>query len=328
MCYSEGQAEHVLAEYSEQSMTQQGTGMAASRACLCPFICVQRCCDASLLAVHFWPEAILFPVGRMAPPFTMRRDRVVVEGGGMAHPWVVDTKLVDGREFVALDKADRKLARAMGRDMKSRTPWHRNEVLAYIAKLRDDAVDAIISKDRHASDPMADEADEVPTVRIQKGRGKAMMSGSVPDIIDVTYPAFLQTDGTRHPPVVISVLSAPRRGAVASMELTPSNLDLLLAAAGACEHESPMPCEGEPAESLADKVELEMPNCKWRRRGSKCSIYCRYRAADGEWRFHSEAPPVCADPDAQVALVREVERRVQQFHEEHHTGDSQETEAC
>lgn len=244
----------------------------------------------------------------------------------MVQPWVVDTKLVDGREFLLLDKADRKLARAMGRDMKSRTPWHRNEVLAYIAKLRDDAVDAIISKDRHASDPMADEADQVPTLKIQKGRGKSFVEGSVPEIIDITYPAFVKADGGHHPPVVLSVLSAARRGAVASMELTTSNLDLLLAATTACEHESPMAQESEQEESLADKVELEQPACKWRRRGAKCTIYCRYRTADGDWRVHSEAPPSCTDPDAQLTLVREVERRVQQFHLEHHTGDGEQAQ--
>ena len=192
---------HVLAARSEQSMymTQWHSCCGAMRACSSQLafavsfsigpalaICVSMCCDASLLAALFDQKVFS---SRMAPPFTMRRDRVVVEGGGMVQPWVVDTKLVDGREFLLLDKADRKLARAMGRDMKSRTPWHRNEVLAYIAKLRDDAVDAIISKDRHASDPMADEADQVPTLKIQKGRGKSFVEGSVPEIIDIAYPA-------------------------------------------------------------------------------------------------------------------------------------------
>ena len=243
------------------------------------------------------------------------------------HAWVVDCTIVDGREFVQLDKSDRKLARAMGRDMKSRTPWHNNELLPYVAKLRDDAVDALIAKDRHDNDPMADEAVQLPMPKIGRGRGKSVSDAKVPDIIDITYPAFDLANGEQHPPVVMSVLSTTRRGKCASVELTTANLDLLLAAADACERESPLAKPGEKEELLSEKVDLEQPDCKWRRRGTKCMVSCSYLGADGAWHVHSEVPPLCEDRDAQVVLVREAEKRVQQFYSEHHVADADGSQA-
>ena len=105
------------------------------------------------------------------------------------------------------------------------------------------------------------------------------------------------------------------------MELTAGNLDFLLVAAEACDHESPMgspEADGEPEDQLPQRVDLEQPDCKWRRQGSRSIIYCRYRLEDGEWRTHSVAPGLCDEPEAQQALVREAERRVQQFFEQHH----------
>ena len=57
-------------------------------------------------------------------------------------------------------------------------------------------------------------------------------------------------------------------------------------------------------------------------------ISCRYRNADGDWHVHSEVPPLCADQDAQVVLVREAEKRAQQFYSEHHVdADGSQAEA-
>lgn len=255
----------------------------------------------------------------MAEPFVLRRERVVVEGGGLKEPWVADTKIVDGREFVALDKSDRRLARAMMRDSKSRTPWHNNDLLAFISKLRDEKVDELIANEKHANDPMADEDVKVVRKEVKsRGRGKSVKEGQ---IIDITYPAFSRPNGEMHDPQELSVLTASRRGTVAYMELTVANLDLLLVAAEACDHESPMGSPqqgGEPDDQLHQRVDLEQPACKWRRAGLRSIIYCRYRTADGEWKTHSVAPGLCDEPEAQQALVREAERRVQQFYDTHH----------
>ena len=240
-----------------------------------------------------------------------------MEGGGLKEPWVIDTKIVDGREFVMLDKSDRRLSRAMQRDSKSRHPWQNNDLLTFLAHLRDQKVDELIANEKHANDPMADEGVKVVPRVGSRGRGKAVQEDQ---IVDIAYPAFCSPNGEQHDPHVLSVLTATRRGKMACVELTSANLDFLLAAAEACDHESPMGSPqpgGEAEDKLPQKVDLEQPDCKWRRKGSRSIIYCRYRTAEGEWRVHSVAPGLCDEPEAQEALVREAERRVQLFFESH-----------
>lgn len=241
----------------------------------------------------------------------------MVEGGGLeGKQWVVDTTVIEGREFVSLDKGDRKLARAMGRDMKSRNPWANNDLLARVAKLRDDAIDLLIAKERQASDPLADEGLQPSALKTARARYKYFDDGKIPRIIEISFPAFTKANGEPQPPVQLNVLSATKTGCMAAMELTPSNLELLRAASFALDNQQAARTSEE--DLVSDRIELQQSHCKWRRRGSRCSIYCRYRNSEGEWRVHSEAPKDCDDPDAQLAIVREVEQRVEQFYVDNH----------
>jgi hypothetical protein len=266
-------------------------------------------------------------------PFKVSRH-IVLDGGGLKQPWSLEEtlKYVDGQEFLALRAHDRKLAQALGLEMKKTAPFAGNSLLASLVSARDAHIDNLISSHCHASDPMGDaevgntESPLKPNRAQAISRTKMFADAGVPSIIPITIPPIIGDDGqTVVGSFTLDVLSTHKRGQVVSILFNATNMGYLAGAIQA--HWQPTSdgqdeLDGDKSESIS-KGELPMlrnPNCKYRwNHGWK--ICCKYRKVSGEFSTHFEKalPHVSFDDhDVIERNVREVENRVQSFHDANH----------
>ena len=74
-------------------------------------------------------------------PCTVRHNAIVVEGGCLAEPWVVDTMCIEGVEYISVCYSDRKLAKALGMNASERAPLSDVTLISRMEKERDDRID-------------------------------------------------------------------------------------------------------------------------------------------------------------------------------------------
>ena len=86
-------------------------------------------------------------------PIKISTNVVVVEGGWLKKPWVLDVKIEDGRNFFEISHMDRNLARCVGLDVNERAPFAETTVVSFLAKMRNKKVDELIIEDRQEADP-------------------------------------------------------------------------------------------------------------------------------------------------------------------------------
>jgi hypothetical protein len=264
-------------------------------------------------------------------PFKVSRH-IVLDGGGLKQPWSLEEtlKYVDGQEFLPLRAQDRKLAQALGLEMKKTAPFAGNSLLACLVSARDAHIDNLIRMHCHASDPMGD-AEVVTTESPLKpnrsqARAKTFVDAGVPSIIPITIPPIIGDDGqTLFGSFTLDVLSTHKRSQIVSVLFNATNMEHL---AGAIQAHWQLTSDGQP-ELDGDKLEslrkdelptLRNPNCRYRwNHGWK--ICCKYRKVSGEFSTHFEKalPHVSFDDhDVIERNVREVENRVQSFHDANH----------
>ncbi len=130
-----------------------------------------------------------------AKPFVVTR-KSVVEGGLLNKPWIVDVKIFDDKEYIKLQQTNRNLAKALGMDLKQRSPLTNAKVFGHLAKVRNDRVDKLILQSQRSSDPMAD-VDGAPAddLWVERGREKAFQTASVPVTVAIKLGAFVTGDG-------------------------------------------------------------------------------------------------------------------------------------
>ena len=110
------------------------------------------------------------------------------------------------------------------------------------------------------------------------------------------------------------------------MELLPGNLQWCKLAIAQCEGEVGV------KRSILDEFDLpllQQPNCKWRKRGDRPTITCRYRTQEGTWRTHSATPTEISVYEMFCTMVRDAEAKVQAFYDQHHSeeGDAEDDHA-
>ena len=242
-------------------------------------------------------------------PFVVTAE-LVVRGGGLSLPWVVQTKSVEDRVFITLKQTCAAFARAMGRPAKA--PWAGNVFLNQLQKLRDDCVDEAIMERLKDEDPLADSAS---TSLKMRGRYQLYQEVGMPQLIELTWPSFITNCGDRIDEHKFLVISTPKRGMAVSMELLPENLQWCKLAIAQCEGEVGVK---RPILDEFDLPLLQQPNCKWRRRGDRVAITCRYRTKEGTWHTHSATPTEISDYEMFCTIVRDAEAKVQAFYEQHH----------
>jgi hypothetical protein len=245
-------------------------------------------------------------------PFRIERA-VVVYGGYSKDPWVInELMIIDGKDFFTLSARDRKFARAIGLDTMEVNQFKGSNLLPKIIKARDDKVDHLIMEALKAADPLADLAAAPKLFESTRGRQQAYEKANVAQVIQIEIAGFTADCGARYEPQVLHVISTPKRGAAATVEL---NADTLTWFAAAVHHFSAT----ATAKRSAEDVPLEAPDCKWKHRVNQSSaIYCRYRTAERQWKVFSIAPMHFDDDRLTLAAQREAEAKVQAFYEANH----------
>ena len=266
-------------------------------------------------------------------PFKVSRH-IVLDGGGLKQPWSLEgtLKYVDGQDFLPLRANDRQLAQALGLDVKKTAPFAGNSLLASLTSARDAHIDNLISSHCHASDPMGDaevgntESPLKPTRAKAASRTKTFVDAGVPPIIPITIPPIIGDDGqTVVESFTLDVLSTHKRGQVVSVVFNAANMGYLAGAVQAhwqstSDGQDEVDCDKSESLRREELPTLRNPNCRYRwNHGWK--ICCKYRKVSGEFSTHMEKalPNVSFDDhDVIERNVREVEHRVQSFHDANH----------
>ena len=205
------------------------------------------------------------------------KKAIVAEGGWLTEPWVMETKVIDGKEFFALHKADRKFARAMGMDIKQRAPFGSCSLFEYLCRRRDKEVDKLIMQGKADDDPMGDEGPNTSAPVAMKGREKSLQSGKIPSFVGIDLPNFVMADGERVAAHSMNIVTTPRRWAVVSAEATGENLDWILKAMTIDWHS----VDKRTSDDVTGLPELTQPGVKYRRCGEgSVTVYINYRTAE------------------------------------------------
>ena len=255
-----------------------------------------------------------------AKPFTMRRS-LVIEGGWLAAPWPIDTKVVDDGEFVTLSMSDRCLAKALGMNMSERSPLANCSVFNFLASVRDAKVDELILAAKVENDPMADGSSGTSNAQPMPSRGRAagFAIAKIPATISLKMASFVTPDGERVDEHTIRVVTTPKRRVSVTMEATPENFEWLLQAAQV---------EWDTGAKLEKKAnideEFDLPEltgpCKYQKtENGKLKISCSYRQ-QGLWKKHQKAVNVNIHEDNSnlLAIIRRCEAEVLDFYHSHH----------
>ena len=268
----------------------------------------------------------------MFSPFVIRSDIVVVEGGGLKDPWVLDVKRECGnRIFAELSMCDRKLARALGLSLYERAPFAGTTLLSYLAKLRNTYVDELIIINKQGLDPMADDetVNRVGLIQIKK-REQEFMKANVPKIIELDVPACTTQDGIMLGGTRISVYATSRTDVSVTMEMTAANMEWMSQAIHADwdAHGSPW-CQKRKASVIDELPELQHAACKYRQKARGTVIACHYRTNENQWKEHTKCLPknILQMCDRNLRKqVADIEESVQSFYNKNHNpGDETET---
>lgn len=243
-----------------------------------------------------------------AQPFTIRFDRVSIEGG-YAKEFLIDTHELNGIHFFALLQTTntmRRLAKAFGLSMDRTRPWSETDVIRYLTKSRNVEIDRLIRAHRVEADPMAN-VDSISEIS-EKGRAAAFVGARIPDFIDLVLSAF-ESDGKTVPSTTMKVVACPRRARTIEVELTTANLEWLLKASWHSWYDS--------VQQKPDMDQLpplrEDGDCYWRKRGDDYRIECKWKDHRTQrWKFASRVVHVDIDNrDFLEQMVAELEKKVQ-----------------
>ena len=285
--------------------------------CACLFIvlgvCV-RCCSH----VHFGIQHQLAEMSKWkATPFVVKRA-LVVEGGWLQTPWVVDSKIVDGVEYITLSSSDRSLAKALGMNMSERSPLAQCSVFSHMAEARDAQVDSLLFAAKKENDPMGDECEPSGNPMPSRGRALAFQEASLPKTVVLKMASFVTADGQRVEEHSLKVVTTPKRRTKVTMEANAENLEWLLKASQAgwdlkgTEGEK----RGINEEEVSHLPVLSHP-CKYQKTpGGKLKIVCSYRE-QGTWKKKEKVVGVLLESSME-GIIRMCEAEVVEFYHKHH----------
>ena len=235
-------------------------------------------------------------------PFTAKRA-LVIEGGGLKQPWVLDCNVVDGIDYVNLQMTDRSLAKAMGMKMSDRSPLQGCDIFAHMIKMRDAKVDAIIGANRVADDPMADVSASSSVPVLSAGRPQVFATAKVPASIDVSFDAFVTPEGHRIEEHTLKIITTPKRGLPVTVEALPANFEWLRMACQVKWEEQPKKKKRVLRRTLSidELPPLDWPLQYWKdpTSGATC-IICYYRGEDGKYRTHRKKLEMPGEEDGNI----------------------------
>ena len=120
---------------------------------------------------------------------------------------------------------------------------------------------------------MADSQQASPQKSNHLPRPQQFETAKVPQVIEITYPAFTASDGTRVPSHKLRVISTPRKGGAVTMELTAENMQLIAMTVGpAAEDDVADGDNGELHDDDGDNPDthfnISEPNVRWAKRSA------------------------------------------------------------
>jgi hypothetical protein len=263
-----------------------------------------------------------------AKPFNVRRT-LVVEGGWISAPWPIDSKVVDGVEFVTLSMSDRCLAKALGMNMSERAPLCNCSVLNHLARVRDAQVDDVIMNTKMEKDPMADASSAGSNAQPMPSRGRAaaFAAAEVPASIWLKMASFVTPDGERVGEHTIRVVTTPKRRVNITMEAIADNFEWLMQAAQVEWGTGAKPEKRAYIDEDAhDDLPELIPPCKYQKtEAGKLKLFCNYRQ-HGAWKRHQKCVSVNINQDSSKleTIIRRCESEVLSFYQSHHEPVGQE----
>jgi hypothetical protein len=261
---------------------------------------------------HLEPSALeLIFIMPADSPFRLRECTIAVDGKHLGEdPWVPELFEIDGdKSFITLDKNDRDIARAFNFNRSECRPMLDVSVFAYLANMRDNAVDTMIVNDLVKKDPMG----RRPNAAVLRGREKAFATAEIGSSVDLVVPGKLKPDGTMLAPIRIKMASSARRGVNPCVKLTAELLEWLSVAAH-------MEFDAKHRRSVSDSNYDDMdlpdlpPPLKYRKRKDALAMFSVYHDRDGKQRTHQETITKWKmSEDGLSALVPQIVEKMQKF---------------
>ena len=241
----------------------------------------------------------------------------------LAEPWVFEPTFVkdaDGRDliFAEVNGQNRKLARAFGLDVSSRAPFKETNMLCYLAKLRNLAVEEAIHAWKVAADPMS----VASPAKNAASRGGAQRSREF-DMAFHGKPLYVELKVLDFQ---LKVFASPRQDSSVCIEISPGSLECLAKGINMTWEVGSHAWKRKALEisSDVDLPKLEVERIKYRRRlvnktVSQTLVGSYY---DGhKWRIISRAIPHAILHGFQQQLtqhVKELESQIAEFLKKHH----------
>lgn len=231
------------------------------------------------------------------------RRQTVITGGDLKanYPWVPSlVTTVDGVDFVALSRDDRRLAAFCGVDCKAAHPLRDCTWLTALAQMRRDAVSAARSRASRDEDVLADQ--------VEKATEKKATGKELPPVLTLQMPP-IDAQGMSHPGGPLKVLSdhgdAKR---LVSIELSEESLEYVRCAVKV----DALTCAGpvRTRRTKAERIQCE-GDVRWNYQRN--APYATVTDEDGRKRsVHVKPTPECPLPTAVVmvqARAAELQRR-------------------
>ena len=262
-------------------------------------------------------------------PIEIMRDQVTVSGGPLKTPWLVNTTIEEGIEFLELNIVkNRKLRMWFGELHNSGNRALGCKFLNELIRLRVEREDAMISELKRANDSMADDialTEQTPSKKAKRNRPKEVLS--ISSIVDVTYPAFTFTNalgGEEHrEPYVFRVLrSKQMSNSNICIEFTIPNLMFLHEAAQdprlwnidtdnddeVKDDDENNVCSASSSHPTTVLPEPRDSRIKWRQyKAQKPSMSIRYKSVSNGSVTKMRTPMLTGNPEVDTALISAAE---------------------
>ena len=224
--------------------------------------------------------------------------KLVLEGGNLKSPWVIDTTTEDGYEFVKLSLSCRSFASLCGADMSTRAPLKNNSFLERLADLRDTEIVKLMKT-----------ANEARAVKLSRKE----FVDEIDKYIVAHVPGFPSNNGFVDG-AAIKVLVSSSSLASPSIEATPANFEFVRLGVRSC-FDGPSPKRRRGERRSHGQFE-GCPNVRWNEKRASCFV--RFMNKDGRWQSKTLAPKRSDVQESVDEYIMEAARIAQLHFDNHH----------
>ena len=225
--------------------------------------------------------------------------KLVLEGGNLKSPWVIDTTTEDGYEFVKLSLSCRSFASLCGADMSTRAPLKNNSFRERLADLRDTEIVKLMKT-----------ANEARAVKLSRKE----FVDEIDKFTVVHVPGFPSNNGFVDG-AAIKVLVSLSSLASPSIEATPANFEFVRLGVRSC-FDGPSPKRRRGERRSHGQFE-GCPNVRWNEKRAACFV--RFRNKDGRWQTKTLTAKTSDIPERLDEHIMEAARLAQHHYDNNHS---------